>query len=229
MEKIGNVKAVIFDLDGVITDTSSLHTHAWRRMADEENIPFDDETADKLRGVSRRKSLETILKDAKDKYNFDKNYTQEEFNELMERKNSYYVQSLSAVTPENTLPGAKELMEFIKSRGYKIAVGSSSKNAETVVKNLKIENELDAMVNGTEITHSKPNPEVFQKTADKLGLAYEQCVVVEDAASGVKSANAGGMVSVGIGPEERFKDNHGRPNLRFDDMQSFNAKKEEIF
>ncbi len=229
MKKLKNIKAVIFDLDGVITETSDLHTRAWKKMADEENIPFDEKTADKLRGVSRRRSLEIILEEAKNKYGFEKTYTKEEFNKLMTRKNGYYRDSLSTITPDNTLDGAKEIMDFIKSRGYKIAIGSSSKNAEAVIKNLKIEDQLDAVVNGTEITHSKPHPEIFQSVADKMGLAYEHCVVVEDAAAGVESANAGGMVSIGIGPQERFKQENEKPDFRFNDMSDFNSKKEELF
>jgi len=229
VEKLKNIKAVIFDLDGVITETSDLHTRAWRKMANEENMPFDEETADKLRGVSRKRSLEIMLEDAKTKYGFDKEYTEEEFKELMDRKNGYYVASLSALGPDDKLPGAQEIMDYLRVKGYRIAVGSSSKNAEAVIENLKIKDQLEATVNGTEIAHSKPHPEIFQKVADKLGLPYDQCVVVEDAASGVESANAGGMVSIGIGPENRFKEIKEKPDLRFDDMQAFNKKKEEIF
>lgn len=229
MKNVKNIEAVIFDLDGVITETSTLHTKAWKKMTAEENIPFDEETADKLRGVSRKRSLEIIIEDAKNKHGVSRQFSKEEFNELMERKNNYYVESLSEITPEDTFPGVMELIDFLKNKNYKIAIGSSSKNAEAVIKNLEIENLLDATVNGTEITHSKPHPEIFRKAADKLGIPYEKCMVVEDAASGVESANAGEMISVGIGPAERFRGENEIPDYRFENMQSFNANKEEIF
>lgn len=229
MKKLQNIKGVIFDLDGVITETADLHTQAWKKMAQEENIPFDEITADKLRGVSRKKSLEIILEDAKNRHGFQKQLTEEEFNALMDRKNSYYADSLSTISPENKLPGAQEVMDFVKTRGYKIAIGSSSKNAEAVINNLQIKDQLDAIVSGTEITHSKPHPEIFQKAADRLELAYDQCVVVEDAASGVESAKAGGMISIGIGPESRFKEQQEIPDWRFDSMEAFNNNKENLF
>ncbi len=223
------IKAVIFDLDGVITETSDLHTKAWKKMADEENIPFEKETIDKLRGVSRQKSMNIILEDAKNKYGFTKTYTEEQFNELMDRKNNYYIKSLSSLGPDNIFPGMPELMAYLKDKGYKLAIGSSSKNAEAVIQNLQIGDQLQAIVNGTEIKHGKPDPEIFIKAADRLGIPPEQCVVVEDAASGVESANAGGMISIGIGPEIRFKEENQKPDFRFDDIKSFNEKKEELF
>ncbi|HSA06644.1 MAG TPA: beta-phosphoglucomutase [Candidatus Gastranaerophilales bacterium] len=216
-----NIKAIIFDLDGVITDTSDLHTKAWKKMADEEKIPFDNETSEKLRGVSRQKSLEIILEDAKNKYGFTKTFTDEQFKELMERKNNYYVENLYFITPKNLLEGAKDVIDFFKSRGYKVAVGSSSKNARLVLKKLEIENYFDVVIDGTEIVYSKPHPEIFQKVADKLGISCEKCAVVEDAASGIESANTAGMVSIGIGQEDRFKKENQITKLRFDNMKDF--------
>lgn len=148
---------------------------------------------------------------------------------MMDRKNKYYIKSLSSITPKDKLPGAQELIDFFKSQGYKVAIGSSSKNAEIVINNLEIEDQLDAIVNGTEIEHSKPHPEIFRLAAGKLGLAYEQCLVVEDAASGVKSARSGGMASVGIGPAERFAEPDEQPDFRFDDMQAFNKGKNSLY
>jgi len=223
------IKAVIFDLDGVITETSNLHTKAWKKMTDEEKIPFDDDIADKLRGVSRVKSFELILEHAVNKYDVQKKYSQEKFNELMDRKNDYYVESLSGISFEDMLPGAKELIFYLKENGYRLAIGSSSKNARMVIKSLRVEAEFEAIVDGTEIHFSKPHPEIFQKVADKLGLPYEQCAVIEDAASGVESANLAGMVSIGIGPESRFKDANCIPDLRFDEVKSFDEKKAKIF
>lgn len=230
MEKhLHQIQAVIFDLDGVITDTSTLHTRAWKRMADEEGIPFDPQTADELRGVSRQKSLEILLYKARTLHGFKKNYTPAEFEELMNRKNSYYVESLSSITEKDLLAGVKEIFEFLKANGYKIAIASSSKNAREVIKNLQIEGIPDAIVDGTEIEHSKPHPEIFQKAANRLGVAYEQCAVVEDAASGVEAANAAGMMSIGIGPEERFLAGNAIPDYRFEDMEALSRGINRLF
>jgi len=207
------IKAFIFDLDGVITDTSVLHEKAWRKMAAEENIPFDEKLADSLRGVSRSRSLELILKKT------DKNYSDNEFQELMNRKNNYYVESLSSLSPDNLLPGAKELLEKIREKGYRLAIASSSKNTPLVIEKLDVKTKVDAVVDGNEITHSKPHPEIFLRAAKKLKIIPQKCVVVEDAASGVEAANAGGFVSVGIGPESRFVLPSQKPLLRYDSVQ----------
>lgn len=205
------IKAFIFDLDGVITDTSSLHEKAWRKMAQEENIPFPEHLSDKLRGVSRHRSLELILESS------DKTYTKEEFQALMDKKNNYYRQSLQHLGPDDKLPGASELLDLLISRGYKVAIASGSKNALLVIDKLEISHKIDAIVDGSQISKSKPDPEIFQIAAQKFGLAPDECVVIEDAASGVEAANAGGFVSIGIGPKSRFSDQQ-QPNQRFENL-----------
>ena len=223
------IKGIIFDLDGVITDTSALHKKAWEKLAEKKGIPFDEETADKLRGISREKSLEVILENACKKHGVKKQYTHEQFNELMEIKNNCYKKNLSGLNPNDIFPGVAELLDTLKNKGYKLAIGSSSKNAGLVIKNLQIKNKFDAIVDGAEITRSKPYPEIFQKAADKLGLPHGQCAVVEDAASGIEAANAAGMVSIGIGPENRFNEKNQKPDFRFDDIQALSNQRNELF
>lgn len=199
-------EAVIFDLDGVITDTAEYHYLGWQRMADEEGIPFDREKNEQLRGVSRIESLKLILG--------DRDVDQATFEELAERKNRYYVEYLGEMSPDDLLPGARELLDACKARGLKIAIGSSSKNARTVMDQLEITGEFDAVSDGHDAERAKPAPDLFLHAADQLGVAPNRCVVLEDAAAGVQAAIAAAMLAVGIGPPERLSDAH----VRFDSV-----------
>lgn len=190
-----NVKAIIFDLDGVITDTSVFHEKAWRKMAQEKGIPFDDSLGEYLRGVSRQKSLELILESA------GVTVTDEEFQRLMDKKNNYYKESLENLSPINP-----EMFCSLRERGYKLAIASSSKNAQQVIDKLGIRQYFDAFVDGTEITRSKPDPEVFLKAAGKLGLPPQECVVVEDAEAGMEAARMGGFVAIYCKNPDQLKD-----------------------
>lgn len=190
--------AVIFDLDGVITDTAEYHYRGWQRLADEEGIPFDREFGDQLRGVSRRESLQLILA--------DREVSDESFDEMAERKNNYYVESLEAVTPDDLLPGARELVDECKRRGLKVTIGSSSKNAQLVLRQLQITDMFDDVTDGYDAERSKPAPDLFLHSAEQVGVPPARCVVVEDAAAGIDAANAAGMLSVGIGPRDRLPD-----------------------
>lgn len=205
------VKAFIFDLDGVITDTAELHYRSWKRLADEEGIPFNREDNEKLRGVSRRKSLEYLLK--------GKILPEEKMQEMMDRKNGYYQELIKQITSKDLLPGAKELLEELKSKGYKIAVASASKNARPVIKNLGIENLFDTISDGYSVEKTKPAPDLFLHTAEKLGIRPEECVVFEDAEAGIEAALSAGMIAVGIGPVERVGQAHYRYN-RVGDVRS---------
>ncbi len=207
---IKGIKGFIFDLDGVITDTSVLHESAWRKIAREEGIQFDETLPDRLRGVSRRRSLELIL------MNTDKSYIEQEIQALMDKKNDYYRESLEYLTPENLTNGAKELLDTLKGKGARTAIASSSKNARPVIEKLGISDKLDAVVDGTEIKKAKPDPEIFLKAAGKLGLPPSDCAVVEDAPSGIEAAAAGGFFPVAIGPKERFAGQ--KPYLRFNNL-----------
>ena len=191
------IKAFIFDLDGVITDTAEHHFLAWNRLAQEMNWNFDREVNEKLRGVSRMDSIRIIQ---------DHNGVELPDHELLEmatRKNEYYLQGLEAITPEDYLPGAKELLTQLKAEGFKVALGSASKNSGKVLDQLQAKGFFDVIGDGNSVEKSKPAPDIFLFGAEQLGYKPEECIVYEDAESGVDAAKAGGFYSVGIGPEER--------------------------
>jgi beta-phosphoglucomutase len=189
------IKAFIFDLDGVITDTAEYHYRGWKRLADEEGLSFTREDNEHLRGVPRRESLMLILK--------DRVYPEEKIQEMMERKNNYYLAFIKEITPRDLLPGAKELLEEIRAAGLKNALGSASKNAGEVIERLGIRDLFDAISDGFSVERQKPAPHLFLHAAAQLGLTPAECVVVEDAAAGIEAAIAGGFRSVGLGPDER--------------------------
>ena len=189
------IQGFIFDLDGVLTDTAEYHYRGWKRLADEQGIPFTRDDNEELRGIPRRASLLLILK--------ERRYTEEQILEMMERKNNYYLEFIREITPRDLLPGARELLEEIRAAGLKSAVGSASKNAPEVVERLGIEDLLDAVSHGGSVERQKPAPDLFLHAAAQLGLAPVACVVVEDAAAGIEAARAGGFRSIGLGPHER--------------------------
>ena len=186
------LKAVIFDLDGVLVSTDEYHYLAWKKIADEQGIYFDREINHRLRGVSRMASLDIVLERA------SKTYTQEEKEEMAARKNAVYVESLSALTPEDLLPGAAALLDSLKEAGVKIAVGSSSKNTPLILKQIGLKDKFDAVIDGSMISRSKPDPEVFSKAAAAVSARPEECIVMEDAEAGIEAALAAGMTAVGV-------------------------------
>jgi beta-phosphoglucomutase len=192
---VSDVRAVIFDLDGVLTDTAEYHYRGWQRLADEEGIPFDRAKNEALRGVSRNESL-LLLLDGRE-------VSDEAFAEMAARKNGYYLEYLQDMSPADLLPGAVALVEDAKARGWKVAIGSSSKNAGFVLDALGITEMFDAVADGHSVERAKPEPDLFLEAAAKLGVPPESCVVVEDAESGVDAAIAAGMIAVGVGPQER--------------------------
>ncbi|NPV08214.1 MAG: beta-phosphoglucomutase [Anaerolineae bacterium] len=194
-------RGFIFDLDGVITDTAEFHFRAWKRLADEEGIPFTREDNEALRGVSRRESLRRMLK--------GRTIPEETAQEWMERKNRYYRRHLEDITPADTLPGARDFLQRSREAGVKVGLASASRNARTVVERLEIGHLLDALGDGHSVVNTKPAPDLFVWVAGALHLPVDRCVVFEDAEAGVEAALAGGMKCVGIGPEERV----GRAHL----------------
>ena len=186
------IRAVIFDLDGVIVSTDDCHYEAWKKMADEEGIYFDKVINNRLRGVSRMESLEIVLERA------EKEYSEEEKIKLAERKNSYYKEFITKLTPNDILPGAKENLEELRKNGIKIAIGSSSKNTPVILKQIGLDNYFDAVSDGNNITNSKPDPEVFLKAADMLGIPYEECMIVEDADAGIEAGKRAGMKTLSV-------------------------------
>ena len=186
------IKAVIFDLDGVIVSTDNCHYRAWKKMADEEGIYFDREINNRLRGVSRMASLDIVLERA------DKEYSKSEKQELAERKNNYYKELICELTPDDILPGAMETLKKLKENDIKIAIGSSSKNTPIILKQIGLDNFFDAVSDGNNITHSKPDPEVFLKAAEMLKIAPEDCMIVEDADAGIEAGKRAGMKTLSV-------------------------------
>ena len=186
------IEAVIFDLDGVIVSTDECHYRAWKKTADEEGIYFDRKINDRLRGVSRMDSLEIVLERA------ERLYTDEEKVELAERKNNYYKEYIKKLTKDDILNGVNENLAELKAKGIKVAIGSSSKSTPDILKYIGLDNYFDAVSDGNNITKSKPDPEVFLKAADMLGVPYEKCLVVEDADSGIEAGKRAGMYTLAV-------------------------------
>jgi beta-phosphoglucomutase len=189
------IRGFIFDLDGVLTDTAEYHYRGWKRLADELGIPFTREANEALRGIPRRASLLMILG--------DRQFPEEQLEQMMERKNRYYQEFIREITPRDLLPGASDLLEEIRAAGLKSALGSASKNAAEVLERLGIADLLDAIADGHSVAHQKPAPDLFLYAAARLGFPPEECVVVEDAAAGIEAAHAGGFRAIGLGPRER--------------------------
>lgn len=187
-----NIKAVIFDLDGVIVSTDECHYKAWKMLADEEGIYFDRTINERLRGVSRMESLEIVLEKAQ------KSYTDDEKTALAERKNNCYKEYIKSLTPDDILTGVMDNLEDLKAKGIKIAIGSSSKNTPIILKQIGLDNYFDAVSDGNNITKSKPDPEVFVKAADMLGMPYKECLVVEDADAGIEAGKSAGMMTLAV-------------------------------
>lgn len=187
------MKAVIFDLDGVICFTDKYHYQAWKALADEIGIYFDEIINNRLRGVSRMASLEIILERA------DKQYTQAEKEAMAEKKNDIYVQLLQQMSEKDLSAEVKQTLDALRNAGYKLAIGSSSKNTKLILSRIGLGNYFDAISDGTNITRSKPDPQVFTMAAEMLGQKPEDCLVVEDAKAGIQAAFAGGFQSAGIG------------------------------
>ena len=186
-------RAVIFDLDGVIVSTDECHYRAWKNLSDSEGIPFDRRVNERLRGVSRVESLEIILE------NSARVYSEEEKAALAESKNEKYKELICALTPRDILPGVTQFMEFLRARGIKLAIGSSSRNTKTILEHVGLEKSFDVVVDGNCIHRSKPDPEVFVLAAKRLQIPSCECIVVEDAAAGVVAGVAAGCDVFAVG------------------------------
>lgn len=207
---ITEMRAAIFDLDGVIVSTDEYHYLGWKRLADELGIPFDRHINERLRGVSRMQSLEIILEKA------TQTYTADEKQAFAERKNTYYREFLNQVTPRDILPGVLELLAELKTKQIKIAIGSSSRNTPLILAQIGLSDYFDAVADGNDITRSKPDPEVFLLAAERLGVPPLECLVVEDADAGVEAALAAGMFVLGVGSAS----NHPRATNTAPNLQS---------
>jgi beta-phosphoglucomutase len=190
-------KAIIFDLDGVLTDTSEYHYQAWKHLADDEGIPFTHEENDQyLRGVSRRESLMYIIR--------GRQYSEQQIQEMMDRKNHYYNELIKNMSPNDLVAGGRELLEEIRKAGIKVAIASGSKNCRTVLEHLQITDLLDAVADGYSIVNSKPAPDLFVYAAGLVNVPTPDCLGVEDADAGIEAIKTAGMQALAIGPQERF-------------------------
>ncbi len=187
------LKAVIFDLDGVIADTAVVHHAAWKKLADEIGVPFDEATGERMKGVDRSGSLEILLQAA------TRTYTEAEKYTLAARKNDYYRDQIERFGPQDLLSGAREAIESVRRAGLKVALASASRNAGLLLQRLGIADLFDIVVDANRISRSKPDPEIFLAAASALGVAPDECIGVEDAVAGVASIHAAGMAAVGIG------------------------------
>lgn len=187
------INACIFDLDGVIVDTAHYHFLAWKRLADELGIEFTEADNERLKGVSRLRSMEIIMELG------GISMSQHEKERLANKKNEWFVDFVERMVPEEIFAGVKPLIRELRDLGIKVGLASSSKNAKTVIQLLRVSNEFDVVVDGNMITHSKPDPEIFLLAADRLGIDPKHCLVFEDAEAGVEAALAAGMKCVGVG------------------------------
>lgn len=196
------LQCVIFDLDGVLVSTDELHYQAWRAIAEKLGVPFTREDNMRQRGVSRMESLEVVLEKC------PRTFTSEEKQALATEKNDLYRSMLADLGPGDALPGVRDTLAMLHARGIVTAVGSSSKNTPEILRRTGLEQEMQVVVSGLDITHSKPHPEVFSKAGKRAGFRPEECLVVEDAETGVQAGKAAGMrvLAVGAAQENRQAD-----------------------
>lgn len=197
---MSQIKACIFDLDGVIVDTAMYHYKAWRRLANQLGFDFTLEQNEELKGISRIDSLKTILNWG------GLSKTENEIQSLATLKNTWYVEMITKMTSNEILPGAKEFLELVTSKGYLTALGSASKNSELILNQIGLMHFFDVLVDGNKVTKSKPDPEVFLVGASELKVKPQECVVFEDAIAGIQAAKMGEMKAVGIGNVEVLKE-----------------------
>lgn len=214
------IKGLIFDLDGVIVDTAKYHFLAWQRMAKELGVEFTEVENEQLKGVSRRGSIDKIL-------NWGGiSLSEEEIQHWMTTKNDWYLEYVANMNPSEVLPGAAEIISAAKSAGLKISLGSASKNSRFILEKVNLIREFDAIVDGTVVSASKPDPEVFVTGAHLLNLEPSECIVFEDAVAGVQAAVAGGMKVVGVGEADVLHEaDIILPNLDGVDLQEDIIKK----
>lgn len=188
-----NIKACLFDLDGVIVDTAKYHFIAWAALANELGFEFTEEHNERLKGVSRMTSLDILLEIGEVELSEEKKI------EMANEKNTLYVSYIEKMTPDEILPGVVNFLKELRKNGIKTAIGSASKNAPLILDRLQLNQYFDAIIDGNKVSKAKPDPEVFLKGAEAVGVAPQNCVVFEDAAAGVEAAIRGGMKCVGIG------------------------------
>ena len=187
------ISGIIFDLDGVIVHTDKFHYQAWKKLADRIGVEFDETINNRLRGVSRLASLDIILERS------DVEYNDTQKAEMAEEKNECYRELLAAMNRNDVTDDVRDTLQKLREKGYHLAIGSSSKNTKYILERTELTDMFDAISDGTNISRSKPDPEVFEKAAEYLGLPAEKCVVIEDAVAGIEAGRAAGMMTVAIG------------------------------
>ncbi len=187
------IKACIFDLDGVVVDTAKYHYLAWKRLAKDLGFEFTEQHNERLKGVSRMRSLEILLEVG------GLSFPPEEMERMAALKNAWYVEYIERMTPDEILPGARELLEELRANGIKLSLGSASKNSPLILERIGLKNHFDAVIDGNSVTVAKPAPDIFLTAARALGVDPQHCVVFEDAEAGIEAAINAGMRTVGIG------------------------------
>lgn len=190
------MKAFIFDLDGVIVDTAKYHYHAWKHLADELNIPFTETDNEQFKGVSRKRCLELLLEMG------GMEVSREQFDRWLVEKNEDYLGYIRKMDASEILPDVPKVLDFLRSNRVPMALGSASKNAKPILEKVGLTEYFQAVVDGHDTTLAKPDPQVFQLAASRLGVQPQHCVVFEDALAGIAAANTAGMRSIGIGDPE---------------------------
>lgn len=192
-------EGIIFDLDGVLTDTAGFHYMAWKRLCDETGLKFDENMNERLKGIDRMGSLDIIL----EINNVHISY--EEKQKLAEKKNRYYKEMISGITPDNLMPGVRQLIRRLNEIGVKMAVASASKNARAVLMRLEIIDCFDFVVDANKIEHGKPDPEIFINASSGLHIPPERCIGIEDSMAGIEAIKRAGMYAIGIGSRDILK------------------------
>lgn len=201
MEINNKLEAVIFDLDGVITDSARYHYLAWKALADELDIEFDEEYNEKLKGVSRMESLDLILENGNKKDKF----TYEEKVAMAEKKNDNYKELINQITPKDVLPGIKEFLVDLKENEVKTAIASVSMNAFSIIDSLELGEYFDHIVDAAKVSRAKPFPDIFLEAAKAVGVEAVNCIGVEDAKAGIKAIKAANMKAVGVGTVDQME------------------------
>jgi beta-phosphoglucomutase len=208
------LRGCIFDLDGVIVDTAKYHFMAWRRLAKELGFEFSIADNEALKGVSRMTSLEILLRTG------GVTASEKEKEELAARKNGWYVEFISGMTPDEILPGSVRLLKSLRKAGILTAIGSASRNAGTILDRIELREMFDVIVDGNKIHKAKPDPEVFLRGAEEMNLPPSCCIVFEDAQAGIEAAIAGGMKSVGVGDPKML----GRADLVIPNLKNITIR-----
>lgn len=220
------IKACIFDMDGVLVSTEKYHFEAWQRLAATLGITIDEEFNENLKGVSRAVCIDLILKHG------GLHKTDEEKQQFAAQKNEWFLQSISHISPQDLFPGVREFLMLLQTHGYKIALGSASKNAPLLLEKLQIAHFFEAVIDGNVIEKAKPNPEVFLRGAAALGVEPQRCVVFEDAISGVQAARSAGMYCIGIGSSQILTQAHfcisGLHEMNLDLLEKLGNEKSNI-